>query len=207
MIKDDLRNPIVKTVLLIVAITLIILFSFNAPPGSGIWGTLTAIISGIFTTIKVVIGLAAAFAISIFLFVLLLALSVAIISRIDAVKIVNALVYRLTGKELLPQPKPRSYPKEKPVVPPEVEEVKEQETAERGVEDKLKDYLDSRIAPLNSAKEKLTNEISSLQSRLGQLTSEIREPKEEPRIVELEENMGELRSDIHSMHQGVGEFK
>lgn len=209
MLNDDLRNPIVKTVLLIAAITLIILFSFNAPPGSGVWGTLTAIISGIITTIKVVVGLLFAFAVSLFLFIVIFSLSVAIISRTDAVTVINSVVHRLIGKKIFSRS--RAPLQEKPVPQAGEEEVAEQgagpEEGEKGVEDKLRDYLHRKVEPLQSARIKLADDIASLQSKLSRLAAEVKEVREESGVAGIEESVSEIRDEVGSLQQDVGEIR
>ncbi len=224
MIRNDLRNPIVKTVLLIAFITLIILFSFNAPPGSGVYGTLTAIVSGIFTTIKVIIGLVVAFVVSLFLFIVIFALSVAIISRSDAVKVINSVAHRLIGRDVLPQPKTKPEPRAKTVSPGTTEPVKKQRSDQEGIETykeekqelktekkeveaRVRPQLEQEVESLQRTKEKLTGEIASLQSRLNQLTDEIRKSKEEQRTAELKEDTVQLKSETDSLKEGVNEIR
>ncbi len=207
MPKNDQQNPIVKTILLIAAITLIILFSFNAPPDSGILGTLTAVSSGIFTTIKIIIGLLAAFVISIFFFVIIFSLSVAIISRADAGKVINSVFHRLIGKDVLPQRQPElqralqgSAPEQEltPEAPKGVGKV---------IKDRVKGYLKSHPKTPCGIKRRLHDEFASLQSELRQMAVEIKGLKDGQRGDDMEATVEALRSNIDSLQWEFGDLK
>ncbi|MFP3982738.1 MAG: hypothetical protein ACLFV2_03500, partial [Desulfurivibrionaceae bacterium] len=146
-----------------------------------------------------------AFVVSLFLVVVIFSLSVAIVSRQDAVKVINSVVYRFTGRYILPESLSRSARKssgDKGKKAERKEESGVEENLEEGGEEPWKQYLDRKLRPLRDSGERLSEEISLLKSKSGKLFSEIKGLKKEgSRVAGLEEGMSELRSDISDLQQ------